>query len=146
MPPDSRREKEFNFFIAVAKLWETASENFFLAAEQGLKSFRDVSGLFLNFSFQFCWSWGSTDVERYECIPQSAANNFGEVPQKWELQIPCLRKFFWGATTLGLISACRPHTLRYACALYAPLPLSWFSLGAGIFSEQFHSEEVHPKP
>ena len=28
------------------------------------------------------WQRGSTGVERYGCIPRSAANNFGEIPQK----------------------------------------------------------------
>ena len=28
------------------------------------------------------WPWGSTGVQRYGCIPRSAANNLGEIPKK----------------------------------------------------------------
>ena len=66
------------------------------------------------------WPRGSTGVQRYGCIPQSAANSLGEIPQNWELQIPCFEQFFWGANTFGLVPASLPHTLGYACTFYAP--------------------------
>ena len=53
-------------------------------------------------------------------ILRSAANNLGEIPQNWELQIPFLKEFFWGENTLGLVPSSHPHSLGYACTLYAP--------------------------
>ena len=44
----------------------------------------------------------------------------GDILQKWELQISCFKEFGGEGATLGLIPACRPHTLEYACTLYAP--------------------------
>ena len=38
----------------------------------------------------------------------------------WELQIPCFKEFSCGGNTLGLVPSCRPHSLGYACTLYAP--------------------------
>ena len=31
-----------------------------------------------------------------------------------------LKGFFWEENTLGLVPSCRPHSLGYACTLYAP--------------------------
>ena len=36
------------------------------------------------------WQQGSTGVERYGCIPRSAANNLGEIPQKMGAPNPLL--------------------------------------------------------
>ena len=68
------------------------------------------------------WQRGSTGVERYGCIPQSAANNLGDIPRKWELQNPCFEGVSWGGNTLGLVPDSLPHSLGYAWALYAPTP------------------------
>ena len=43
------------------------------------------------------WPWGSTGVERCGCIPRSVANNLGEIPQKWELQMPYFEQFFFSS-------------------------------------------------
>ena len=53
------------------------------------------------FFFPFClspfWSRGGTGVQRYGCIPRSAANNLGQIPRKLgALQIPCFEGFFCG--------------------------------------------------
>ena len=40
--------------------------------------------------------------------------------KNWELQIPCFEEFCWRENTLGLVPACLPHTLGYACTFYAP--------------------------
>ena len=56
------------------------------------------------------WRRGSTGVDRYGCILRSAKNNLGEIPQKWEFQIPKFKEFFWGANTLGLVPSSHPHS------------------------------------
>ena len=66
------------------------------------------------------WPRGSTGVQRYGCIPRSAANNLGEIPKNWELQISCFEEFFGGENVLGLVPGSLPHSLGYACAFYAP--------------------------
>ena len=66
------------------------------------------------------WPRGSTGVQRYGCIPRSAANNLGEIPKNWELQISCFEEFWGGENVLGLVPASLPHTLGYACTFYAP--------------------------
>ena len=66
------------------------------------------------------WPRGSTGVQRYGCIPQSAANNLEEIPQKLGLQTPCFEEFLGGGNVLGLVPAGLPHTLGYACTFYAP--------------------------
>ena len=67
------------------------------------------------------WPRGSTGVERYGCIPRSGANNLGEIPQKMGAPNPLFKEFFfWGGNTLGLVPSSRPHSLGYACTLYAP--------------------------
>ena len=40
--------------------------------------------------------------------------------KNWELQTPCLEDFFWGGNTLGLVPSSHPHSVGYACTLYAP--------------------------
>ena len=59
-------------------------------------------------------------MQRYGCIPRSAANNLGEIPKNLELQISCFEEFLGGENVLGLVPASLPHTLGYACAFYAP--------------------------
>ena len=74
-----------------------------------------------NKSPDFYWLRGSTGVERYGCIPRSAANNLGEIPQKnGSSKSPCFKEFFRGGTAEGLIPSRHPHSLGYACTLYAP--------------------------
>ena len=69
---------------------------------------------------RLCWSWWGAGVERYGCIPQSTANNLGEIPRKWGLQMPYFEELFCGRNTLALVPASLPHTLGYACTLYTP--------------------------
>ena len=45
------------------------------------------------------------------CIPWSEANNSGEIPQNWELQIFCFEEFLGGGHG-------HPHSLGYACTLF----------------------------
>ena len=72
----------------------------------------------------FFWPRGSTGVQRYGYIPQSAANNSGEIPQNWELQIPCFEEFFWGGNTLGTRPCQFSLTLWDTPVLFTPpLPL-----------------------
>ena len=57
------------------------------------------------FSSSQDWPRGSTGVQRYGCIPRSAANNLGEIPKNWELQISCFEEFgvertFWDSSQL----------------------------------------------
>ena len=71
-----------------------------------LKSKRNRSELLLRcleteFLLEFVGNGGSTGVERYWCIPRSAANNLGEIPQKWELEIPCFKGGFPGEEDFG---------------------------------------------
>ena len=66
------------------------------------------------------WPRGSMGVKRYGCIPRSAANNLGEIPKNWELQISWFEEFLGGENVLGLVPASLPHTLGYACTFYAP--------------------------
>ena len=67
---------------------------------------------------------GSTGAQRYGRVPQSVANNSGEIPQKKrELQILCFEEFFWGESALGLIPADLPHALAPLLCT-PPLPLS----------------------
>ena len=61
----------------------------FLSGRRGAKNFWTrfesfFGSFFLTFFKPFFVSWprGSTGVQRYGCIPQSAANNLGEFPQK----------------------------------------------------------------
>ena len=74
------------------------------------------------------WSRGSTGVPRYGCIPRSAANNLGQIPQKLGAPNPLFCRVFLGGNTLGLVPASLPHTLGYACTFYAPTsPLQNFT-------------------
>ena len=67
------------------------------------------------------WPRGSTGVERYGFIPRSAANNLGKIPQKMGARNPfILKSLCWGGNTLGLVPANHPHSVGYACTLYAP--------------------------
>ena len=73
---------------------------------------------------QLC-SRGSTGVERCGCIPQSAANNLGEIPQKMGAPIPLFLKSFSGERTLWDSSLLVTLTLWDTLVLFAhPLPLS----------------------
>ena len=47
------------------------------------------------------WWRGSTGVQRYGCIPQSAANNLGEFPQKLGAPNPLFWRVFLGREHLG---------------------------------------------
>ena len=40
--------------------------------------------------------------------------------KNWELQISCFEEFLGGENVWGLAPASLPHTLGYACTLYAP--------------------------
>ena len=60
-----------------------------------------------------------------QLIPENkkvACNHFDDegIPQKWELQIPRFENLFGVGNTLGLVPSSLPHTLGYACTLYAP--------------------------
>ena len=71
--------------------------------------------------FGVCWPRGSTGVQRYGCIPRSAANNLGQIPQKLGAPNPLFwRVFLGGGNTLGLVPASLPHALGYACTFYPP--------------------------
>ena len=49
--------------------------------------------------------------------------------EKWGLQIHSFKEVFWGRNTLGLVPCGHPHSLGYACTLYAPTsPLPKFLL------------------
>ena len=73
------------------------------------------------------WPLEGTGVERYGCIPQSAANNLGEIPQRMGAPNP-FEEFFWGGNTLGLVPSSLPHIVGYASTLYAPTsPLPSYS-------------------
>ena len=53
-------------------------------------------------SHYFSWPRGSTGVQRYGCIPRSAANNLGEIPQKLGAPNPLFRRvFFLGRERFG---------------------------------------------
>ena len=57
----------------------------------------------LNPSFSSSWNWprGSTGVQRYGCIPRSAANNLGEIPQKLGAPNPLFWRVFLGREHIG---------------------------------------------
>ena len=63
------------------------------------------------------WRRGSTGVKRHGCIPWSAANNLGEIPQSWEPQIPSSKEFSWRENTLG-----RPFQSPSLSVCTSPLP------------------------
>ena len=67
------------------------------------------------------WPRGSTGVQRYGCIPRSAAEQLARDPPKnWELQVSCFQEFWGGENVLRLVPASLPHALGYACTFYAP--------------------------
>ena len=71
------------------------------------------------------WRRGSTGVERYGCIPQSGANNLGEIPQKTGAPNPLFLKSFSGERTLWDSSLPIALTLWDTPVLCTPpLPLS----------------------
>ena len=47
------------------------------------------------------WPRGSTGVQRYGCIPRSAANNLGEIPQKLGAPNPLFRRVLLGRGHIG---------------------------------------------
>ena len=47
------------------------------------------------------WQRGSTGVERYGCIPRSAANNLGEIPRKMGALNPLFYRGFLGRERFG---------------------------------------------
>ena len=47
------------------------------------------------------WPQGSTGVQRYGCIPRSAANNLGEIPQKLGAPNPLFWRGFGGRERFG---------------------------------------------
>ena len=52
--------------------------------------------------------------------PAEWGEQLGRDPsKKWELQIHCFKEFLLGRE-LGLVPSSRPHSLGYACTLYAP--------------------------
>ena len=72
-----------------------------------------------------CWQRGSTGAERYGCIPRSAhgvptecGEQLGRDPSKNGSSKSLVSKsFFLGREHFGTR---RPHSLGYACTLYAP--------------------------
>ena len=48
------------------------------------------------------WPRGSTGVERYGCIPRSAANNLGEIPQKMGAPNPLFSRVLLGRAHFGI--------------------------------------------
>ena len=47
------------------------------------------------------WERESTRVQRYGCIPRSAASNLGKIPKNWELQISCFEELLGGENVFG---------------------------------------------
>ena len=51
--------------------------------------------------FYVTWPRGSTGVQRYGCIPRSAANTLGEIPQKLGAPNPLFSRVFLGKEHFG---------------------------------------------
>ena len=70
------------------------------------------------------WPRGSTGVQRYGCIPRSAANNLGEIPKKNGRSKSLVLKSFWVEITFWDSSLQSPsHFGIRLCFLRPPLPL-----------------------
>ena len=70
------------------------------------------------------WRRGSTGVQRYGCIPCSAANNLGEIPKKFGSSKSLVLKSFWVERTFWDSSLLVSLALWDTPALFAPpLPL-----------------------
>ena len=70
------------------------------------------------------WPRGSTGVQRYGCIPRSAANNFGEIPKKIGSPKPPAPKSLWVERTFWDSSLLVSLTLWDTLVRFTPpLPL-----------------------
>ena len=69
---------------------------------------------------RYYWPRGSTGVQRYGCIPRSAANKLGEIPKNLGAPNLLFSRVFGWRERLGLVPASLPHTLGCACTCYAP--------------------------
>ena len=73
----------------------------------------------------------ATDVQRYGCIPSSAANNLGEIQKSWELQISCFEEFLGGENDLGLVLLVSLTLWDTPVLFTPPLPLPQHDSGPG---------------
>ena len=74
------------------------------------------------------WPQGSTGVQKYGCIPRSAANNLGEIPQNMGAPNPLFLRVFLGRAHFGIrpfhppsLSGMRLHFVRP----HFPSPNAW---------------------
>ena len=74
-----------------------------------------------------CWPRGSTGVQRYGCIPRSAANNSGEIPQKLGALNPLFWRIFLGREHIVTRPCLSPSHCGIRLYFYAPTspPPKW---------------------